>query len=170
MILPRWIKSAGVFLMITGPIAVGGALIAQRYLPGPDQPVPFSHRIHVSTKQLNCFFCHPYAAKSSDPGIPPVKKCLLCHSVIATNFEPISRIRHYYEAGKPIPWVRVSGVPDFVHFSHQPHLAKDVDCGECHGDVAHMDRVKRVYDLNMDFCIDCHRRKNASQNCYICHY
>ena len=67
--------------------------------------------------------------QSTNPGLPPVEKCLLCHNVIATKFEPISRIHEYYNAGKPIPWVRVSGVPDFVHFSHQSHLAKGIDCG-----------------------------------------
>ncbi len=170
MTIPSLIRATGIFLIVAGPIAVGGALIYDKYVPGPDQPVPFSHRIHVSTKKLSCFFCHPYAADSINPGMPPVEKCLLCHNVIATKFEPINRIHEYYDAGKPIPWVRVSGIPDFVHFSHQSHLARGIDCGHCHGDIKQMDRVKRVYDLDMHFCIDCHWRNNAPDSCFTCHY
>jgi transglutaminase/protease-like cytokinesis protein 3 len=40
-------------------------------------------------------FCHPNAAVSSNPGMPSVEKCLLCHNVIASNFQPIAKIKRY---------------------------------------------------------------------------
>lgn len=137
---------------------------------GPEQPIPFSHRIHVSTKQLNCFFCHNSAAVSSNAGMPSVEKCLLCHSVIATKWQPIAKITKYYQQEKSIPWVRVNRVPDHVRFNHQAHLAKRIDCSKCHGNVKQMDRISEAHRFNMDFCVKCHWKNNAPSTCYTCHY
>jgi hypothetical protein len=156
--------------IITISAAVVVVAIANNLNPGPAQPIPFSHRIHAGTKDISCFFCHPRATVSSNPSLPPVEKCLLCHKVIASNFKPIANVRGYYSRKEPIPWVRVSMVPDFVHFSHQPHLARGFDCGECHGNVKAMDRIKPVHDFQMGFCVDCHWKNNFSVSCYTCHY
>lgn len=144
--------------------------LAARFQPGPAQPIPFSHRIHVGTKHLNCIFCHPNTFNSANAGIPPVEKCLLCHDFIAPNFKPIARIQDYNRRGEGIPWVRVNQLPQFVHFSHKPHIAGGHDCSECHGNVKAMDRVKQVYTLDMNFCITCHRQNKVSVDCYVCHY
>jgi hypothetical protein len=151
-------------------IAVAAGAKVRSLNPGPEQPIPFSHRIHVSTKNLNCFFCHPNAANSSQPGMPPVEKCLLCHNVIAPKFTPISKIHDYNNKGRGIPWKRVNQVPDFVHFSHQPHLARGFDCSLCHGNVKEMDRISQAHVFNMDFCVTCHKANNASVSCVTCHY
>ena len=157
------------FLVVLG-IAYYGAVRMRSLQPGPEQPIPFSHRVHAGSKQIDCFFCHPYATASSNPGIPPVEKCLLCHNVIATRFPPIAKIRTYYADGEGIPWKRVNRVSDFVHFSHQAHLAKGFDCGRCHGNVREMDRIGQANVFTMDFCITCHRRNKATQSCFACHY
>jgi len=149
----------GVLLLL--PVAVDRGLA---------QPIPFSHRIHVKTKRVNCFFCHPSAMRSANAGMPALEKCLLCHRVIASNFEPIARIRSYYARNQSPRWNRVLRLPDFVRFSHQPHLAVGHDCGECHGNVAEMDRVKPAYKIDMNFCITCHRRNKATTDCFACHY
>ena len=140
------------------------------YNPGTAQPIPFSHRIHAGTKEISCIFCHPYASESSNAGIPSVEKCLLCHSVIASNFEPISRIKKYKARGEGVLWARVSNLPVFVHFNHQPHITAGHDCGECHGDVKSMDRIKPAHDITMNFCVSCHQKNKVSVDCYTCHY
>lgn len=167
---PRWIK--GMTLLGFGTILLFGVVVFGRYWqpPPPDQPIPFSHWVHVSTKQLNCFFCHPNAATSANAGLPPVRKCLLCHSVIASRFWPIARINEYSRRGQGIPWVRVYRVPDFVHFSHQPHIASGIDCGYCHGNVKKMDRIQTAERIDMNFCVTCHWRNNAPADCVTCHY
>lgn len=138
--------------------------------PAPVQPIPFSHHLHVGTKELNCFFCHPYATTSSNAGLPPVQKCYLCHKVIASRFAPISQVVGYYNRKQPIPWRRVYVVPDFVQFSHQAHLTKRFDCGECHGNIAGMDRVKLQQRVDMNWCITCHWRNKGPDSCFACHY
>jgi len=144
--------------------------VAGSFDRGLEQPVPFSHYVHATTKQLSCFFCHPYAAKSANAGLPPVEKCMLCHKVIASNFEPIAKLRGYYDRKEPIQWARVTALPDFVHFNHQSHIARGHDCSECHGDVKDMDRVTLAHRIDMNFCITCHRQNKASVDCFVCHY
>ena len=53
------------------------------------------------------------------------------------------------KAGKSVEWVKVHNIPDFVFFSHKPHIAAGVDCTDCHGDVASMERIKQTEDLSM---------------------
>lgn len=167
---PRWIKLTS--LIALALIAIIAAAVFARYMPqsAPAQPIPFSHRIHVQTKQLQCFFCHTSATRSSNAGIPPLQKCLLCHNVIASNFWPIRQVRAYGNANKPIPWVRVNKLPQHVRFSHQPHMTNRIDCSQCHGNVAAMDRVQGVHKFDMNFCVTCHWRNNLSTACFYCHY
>jgi len=151
-------------------VALGSSIAVDALKPGTEQPVPFSHHVHATTKKISCFFCHPYSGKSSNPGMPPVAKCMLCHKNIASEFPPIAKLRGYYERKEGVPWVKVTQLPDFVHFSHQCHISHGIDCGRCHGDVKSMDRVKLVHQLDMRFCIECHKEKQVSTDCYICHY
>lgn len=83
---------------------------------------------------------------------------------------------------RPIEWVRIHNMPDFVYFSHQQHVvagekailqaiadgtipnAKELDlpnnsqvCFACHGDVTKMDELKMANQFTMGWCIECHR-------------
>jgi len=168
--LSRFTKAVvAVFVMAVILIATGGVITGALY-PGTAQPIPFSHRVHATSKEISCFFCHQYAAISDNPGIPTVEKCVLCHKVIATRFPPVAKIFNYYDNNQPVPWVRVNNLADFVQFSHQAHLARRVDCSRCHGNIKEMDRVKQAHKFDMNFCITCHWDSNASVVCYTCHY
>lgn len=168
--LPLIPKLVLVLAAITALLLITTGIILATLDRGPAQPIPFSHRVHADTKQINCFFCHPYAQVSSNAGIPSVEKCLLCHSRIASQFAPIHKIEEYDLRDQGIPWVRVNKLPDFVRFSHQCHIAGGHDCSDCHGNVKAMDRVRPVYTFDMNFCVTCHRQNRASVNCYTCHY
>lgn len=167
--VPYWIRR-GAFIGFGVVFAILVAVFAMYWpLPAPSQPIPFSHRVH-NTKNLNCFFCHPSATYSSNAGMPPVEKCLLCHNVIAAKFQPIAKIHSYFRKNESIPWVRVNRVPGFVRFSHQIHLARRFDCSECHGNVKEMDRIRQVHKFDMNFCVTCHWRNNGPDSCFACHY
>jgi hypothetical protein len=136
---------------------------------GPEQPIPFSHRVHAGDKNIQCQFCHPYVERSKFPGIPPVEKCLYCHNYIIKNFPWIQKEHEYYNTKTPTPWVKVSYIPEFVFFNHQRHIKKKLLCDECHGQVKTMDRLKENRFL-MGFCVDCHREKKANLDCWLaCH-
>ena len=136
---------------------------------GPRQPIPFSHRVHVHAKKISCFFCHTEAVRSSRAGIPPLETCLLCHSRIIRTHPYIAKLRRHVAENRPVIWERVNWVPEFVYFSHQMHVLRGFDCGNCHGEVSMMDRVVKARKFQMGFCIQCHRDNKASTDCYICH-
>lgn len=79
-----------------------------------------------------------------------------------------------------IAWVKVHALPDFAYFDHRAHVAVDIDCQTCHGQVQTMERVRQVSDLTMGWCVNCHRSSNeqgvkgrpvkASTDCSTCHY
>ena len=136
---------------------------------GPEQPIPFSHRLHAGSKAIDCQFCHPYAGQSIDPGLPPVEKCLYCHKYIIANHPEIQKENEYFNTNTPTPWKKVYRVAEHVLFNHERHIRKNIQCQECHGQVESMDRLKekRFY---MGFCLDCHQEKKANVGCWLaCH-
>src|SRR3974377_1515556 len=48
----------------------------------PDQPVPFSHKHHVTDDGIDCRYCHTSVEESAFAGIPSTKICMNCHSQI----------------------------------------------------------------------------------------
>lgn len=136
---------------------------------GPEQPIPFSHRLHAGIKNIQCQFCHPYVARSNFPGIPPVEKCLYCHNFIIANHPWIRKEHGYFNTKTPTPWRKVNYLAEHVLFNHQRHINSQIQCKECHGAVETMDRIKGVY-FQMGFCITCHEKKNANRGCWLsCH-
>lgn len=135
---------------------------------GYEQPLPFSHRLHVTDKQIDCRYCHPYVGRSLNAGLPPVETCLGCHEYIIPGHPEIRRLKAYRDQGVAIPWVRVFYNPDHVYFPHYRHIGKGVECAECHGAVAETDRLMNR-TFQMGFCITCHKQRTASRECTACH-
>lgn len=116
-----WSRRWAVILSSIAAIAVAAWLIhygAYPYQVGPKQPLPFSHRIHAGVRQISCLFCHDGADRSKNAGMPEVRKCLLCHNVIITQFAPIRDLHGYFDRRQPVPWTRVYDLPDYAHFNH----------------------------------------------------
>ena len=136
---------------------------------GPEQPIPFSHRLHAGIKEIQCQFCHPYVARSINPGIPPVEKCLYCHNYIIPTHPEILKEHRYFNEGKSTPWVKANYLPEHVLFNHQRHIRKEIACQQCHGAIETMDRIKGT-QFKMGFCVECHRKKDANIDCWLaCH-
>jgi len=133
-----------------------------------EQPIAFSHRLHVTDKQIDCFYCHSYGERSINAGLPSVDKCLGCHNHIIPEHEEIKKLKAYKKRGENLPWVRVYYNPDHVYFPHYRHLAKDIACQRCHGEIEEVDRLNQV-TFYMGFCIDCHQKLEASLECVACH-
>ncbi len=81
---------------------------------------------------------------------------------------------------KPIDWIKVHNLPDFVYFDHRAHVVAGVECQHCHGPVETMQRVRQIESLGMGWCVNCHRdvnnhglngtRVQASTDCDACHH
>ncbi len=160
-------------------------------VPGyqPDQPIPFSHKIHAGERQISCQYCHSAAWHWTSAGIPPSNTCMGCHKFVNIGAEPIKYLTEKYQKNEPIEWVKVHDVPDYVRFSHAVHVhAKDANgqpmlqCQTCHGEVEKMEVVGQWAPLQMGWCIECHNQvkipatetkpavTNASVSCNVCHY
>lgn len=122
-----------------------------------EQPVPFSHKHHVTGVGIDCRYCHTSVEESSFANIPPVETCMTCHSQIWTESPLLEPIRESFRTGKPVEWVRIHDLPDFVYFNHSVHLSKGVGCQTCHGQVDQMPLMWKVNSLNMEWCLECHR-------------
>lgn len=155
--------------------ALIGGLILMYTLPldlqerTPDQPLAFSHKAHAGDNGIHCLYCHRYAPESPRAGIPSVSDCRACHLYIAAEKPEIKKLMTYWERREPIPWARVYRLPDHVYFPHMMHMRAALACTNCHGDVAGMDQLTRVSSLKMGWCLDCHKQKQASIDCWICH-
>jgi hypothetical protein len=96
------------------------------------------------------------------PGLPAVGTCIGCHSMVgperpASDLGPkrhsdeIAKLWKYADVAmqgaamgpnaKPIPWVRIHKLPEYVHFPHTRHISAGVTCQSCHGQIQNMDRV-----------------------------
>ena len=129
----------------------------------PDQPIWFSHKVHAGQNQIDCEYCHFTAERSMHAGIPPASVCMNCHSQVKsgkrTGKKEIAKIYAAIKEKKPIQWVKVHNLPDFVYFNHEQHVkVGKINCTECHGDVAQMDQIAQVKTLSMGWCLDCHRK------------
>src|SRR3569832_2203673 len=122
-----------------------------------NQPVPFSHQHHVAELGIDCRYCHTSVEKSSYAGLPPTETCMSCHSQIWTNSPLLEPVRKSYEDNTPIEWNKVNTVPQFVNFNHSIHVARGVNCNQCHGPVNDMQITFKGRAIQMQWCLQCHR-------------
>jgi len=122
-----------------------------------EQPLQFSHMHHVTDDGIDCRYCHTSVETSSFAGIPPTKTCMNCHSVLFANAAFLEPVRASFRDNRPLRWVRVHDLPDFVYFNHSIHIKKGVGCETCHGRVDQMPLTYQQNSLLMEWCINCHR-------------
>jgi mono/diheme cytochrome c family protein len=153
----------------------------------PVQPIHYSHKIHAGANEIDCNYCHSSARKSKHSGIPSLNVCMNCHKNIAeyNGEEDLANgytkefydkeIAKLYDAvgwddadqsytgeEKPVKWVRIHNLPDFVYFNHSQHVTvAGVECQKCHGPVEEMEIMYQHSSLTMGWCIDCHRETNV---------
>src|SRR3954452_13982346 len=93
----RFFVVGGAAIMCGGLVGVVGFARSDYYTgarihPLP-QPVPFSHRHHVSGLGLDCRYCHTSVAESSRAGLPPTHTCMTCRSQIWTGAPMLAPVR-----------------------------------------------------------------------------
>ena len=123
----------------------------------PEQPVNYSHKLHVQELGLDCRYCHTGVEKSHYSNIPPTETCMNCHNVVGLENPELDLVRESWETGKPIEWVKVHMLPDYSYFNHSAHVNAGVGCASCHGRVDQMEVVMQMEPLSMGWCLECHR-------------
>jgi hypothetical protein len=175
----KWTAIPGLFLLAAGAVmisAYSGASSSQNR--SPVQPIKFPHTVHVQKLGMNCLYCHYTANKSPDPGLPAVGTCMGCHASVGPDrpktdlgekrhSTEIEKLWQYADVktlmtpglgpnAKPIPWIRIHKVPEYVHFPHMRHVNAGVTCQTCHGQIQNMGQVYQFASLNMGWCVSCH--------------
>jgi hypothetical protein len=173
-VFPRWANYALPVIVVA---ALGGAV----YVPvaiwlgfspktmavgyAPTQPVPYSHAMHVGQLGLDCRYCHTTVEKTAFAAIPPAQICMNCHTAIEGGGSKdakgksvaLAPIRESWATGKPVEWVKIHDLPDYVFFNHSAHVNHGVGCVSCHGRIDQMDVVQQAAPLSMGWCLECHR-------------
>ncbi len=162
----KWAAIPGLLLLAIGAVvlsAYSGASSSQGN--APTQPIAFPHPKHAGAVAkgglgMNCLYCHNTANKSFDVGMPAVNTCMGCHTAVSGTTDQgkaeITKLRKYAADARPIPWVRIHKVPEYVHFPHVRHVNAGVTCQSCHGQVDGMTKVSQASSLNMGWCVNCH--------------
>lgn len=179
-----------ILLMLSGAWVVYGYLmqigVDQDY--APVQPIHYSHKIHAGENGIDCKYCHSAARTSKNAGIPSLNVCMNCHKSIAefsgnpdSTYVEYSKefytaeIEKLYDAvgwdkdkqaytgkTKPVKWVRIHNLPDFVYFNHSQHVSvAGLECQQCHGPVENYEVMKQFAPLTMGWCINCHRETDV---------
>jgi len=177
---------SAIFMLLASAYFVYGFLmqvgIDQGY--APIQPIHYSHKIHAGENGIDCKYCHSSARVSKHSGIPSLNVCMNCHKSIAefqgskdsvyveyTKEFYTAEIQKLYDAvgwdkttqkytgkTKPVKWVRIHNLPDFVYFNHAQHVTvAGIECQKCHGAVETYEIQKQFAPLTMGWCINCHR-------------
>lgn len=163
-------------ILVAGVLLLGGLIAAgvtyyvtpkyTRVGYMPYQPVPFSHRIHAGQLGLDCTYCHSNVMEAPHANIPSAHVCMNCHDPAKGNIKGDSQllapVREAAQTGRPMNWVRVHKLPDYVYFNHQIHVHRGVSCVSCHGRIDDMPEVRHEQPFSMSWCLDCHRKPDAS--------
>lgn len=151
----------GAVFILAGLFVVLGIYVRSPYITGEsvirEQPVPFSHKHHVTDDGIDCRYCHTSVEVSSFAGLPSTEICMNCHSQLYTDSPILAPVRASYQTGEPIHWVRVHDLPDYVYFNHSIHVSKGVGCTTCHGQIDEMPLTWQSASLYMEWCLECHR-------------
>lgn len=154
----------------------------------PIQPIHYSHKIHAGDNGIDCKYCHSAARVSKNAGIPSLNVCMNCHKNISefqgdkdstyveyTKEFYTAEIQKLYDAvgwdksaqkytgkTKPVKWVRIHNLQDFVYFNHSQHVSvAGLECQKCHGPVETFEVMKQHSPLTMGWCVNCHRETNV---------
>jgi hypothetical protein len=170
---PIFIIVSSIILLLLLTAAGYGVWTTQQ---SPPQPIEFNHQVHIGFG-VQCLYCHPGAWMQASAGLPTNAKCWGCHQQIPIKNEEQQKLADFVAAGEMIPWVPVFIQPDFVFFNHRPHIAAELNCETCHGELSYMKIAQPQKGQNMGWCLDCHRSKAGNNSdklarlteCATCH-
>ncbi|HJK94672.1 MAG TPA: cytochrome c3 family protein [Polyangiaceae bacterium LLY-WYZ-15_(1-7)] len=123
----------------------------------PEQPVPYSHRLHAGELGMDCRYCHSNVEYGAYASVPPTQTCMGCHSIVWPESGKLAPIRESWETGESVEWVKAHVIPDHAYFNHSVHVSAGVGCVSCHGRIDQMEVVRVDQPIAMQWCLECHR-------------
>src|SRR5688500_19943569 len=68
----------------------------------PDQPVAYSHKLHVGELGLDCRYCHASVETSPVANVPPTQTCMNCHQTVKRDSEQLAPMLACAASGRPM--------------------------------------------------------------------
>jgi len=167
---------------LVGALVVGWWGFPQLLYSQNQQPIRFSHKVHMETAGMECKQCHTFASSGQYVGLPTTEACGECHAdetggTADSDKEIDKLVKTYVQPNKPIPWLNYQFQPDNVFFAHAAHTG--FECKTCHPDVTTMDSPPVQYTdrlstyskqtMRMSGCERCHAELGVSNACFVCH-
>jgi hypothetical protein len=170
------------------PGTAASPLPSEEIFPPQSLTIRFNHKLHVKDQQQSCKTCHAGAYKSnaaSERLLPkPSDTCDSCHDVDHSDLSNVKagtdsngqcNFCHLGEgAGKGNKVAPLVIPTPQLHFPHGKHLARNIQCGNCHGKIDELELATRDNLPRMAGCFDCHNKSGAAQGeakgaCEVCH-
>lgn len=156
--------------------------------PAQSLTIRFNHKKHVIEQKQSCKVCHGSVYKSGSAEdrnlAKPSETCDSCHDVDHSDLKNVKAgtdangqcvFCHLGDGagigGKVAPLVLPR--PN-LRFAHDKHLARNIQCGQCHGAIDKLELATRDNLPRMAGCFKCHDMSGAAQGqakgaCVTCH-
>lgn len=149
--------------------------------------IRFNHKKHVKDQKLECKACHEGAYTSdvvADRLMPKATYCDSCHDVDHSDTKNVKAgtdengqcvYCHVGDKAGANGAVAPMVLPNAnLVFTHKKHLARNIQCGQCHGQVGELESATRGQLPRMAGCFTCHNMSGAAQGqakgaCVTCH-
>lgn len=171
---------AVVSLLVGGGLAWAATARERSLAIYPPQRVPlrFDHQQHLAAG-AECATCHDSARNSvsvKDRNLPGHEECGTCHDIDAAKkgekTDPPSACNTChpgFDATVRLEPPKLDMPAANLHFNHQVHVKKNVDCAVCHGAMEQVGLGTRQQLPKMATCLKCHDGNAASKECTTCH-
>ena len=170
------------------PGSAASPIPSDEIFPHQSITIRFNHKKHVKELGQSCKVCHAEAYSSdsvTDRLTPkPAATCDSCHDV---DHSDMSNVKAGTEANGQCKFCHLgddAGVGGKVapvviphanlRFTHKKHLARNIQCGQCHGQIEELELATRDQLPRMAGCFTCHNMSGAAQGeakgaCNNCH-
>lgn len=189
-------SAAPFFMGLVVALIFGWWIFPDMLFSQKQQPIRFSHKVHMEDAGMECASCHFFREDGSFAGLPTTENCAECHTdMMGEDPEEAKFIEEYVNTGKEVKWLVYQHQPDNVFFSHAAHSVENCNqchefeenelCSSCHPNMADND-TPPVLETNkltgyskqtmkMWQCERCHAHPEhygvtrSSNACYVCH-
>lgn len=144
------------------------------YLGDMEQAVVFSHKVHYTDYEIDCYYCHADASRKQQANLPNLQLCMKCHHYIDEGEQygktEIAKISKLTEQNQPIIWQTGYRFSKYTHFDHVVHnKVLNMACTDCHTQADNP--LISSKSFTMKWCIDCHKSTRINtENQYYTNY
>jgi hypothetical protein len=147
--------------------SAAGCMLIDRMFSG-NQPLAFSHKLHVHDQGLACINCHQDVKRKDEPGLPALDECMACHEEIDASKPDDKKIASLF-ADEQFKARHAAALSAEVVFSHKLHATANQECGTCHVDIEANERITADAGFSMSVCTSCHADQKVATACATCH-